>query len=134
MDRSSARIERGDRRRKSRRDAKSVAPVKENEGVVLCVRFCVSTVAMVVVGAASSGLAAIVVKKVRPHHDAETLTSQTKERRKCSRPRDSEWIIPRHLARDVHFRFPRPLRGLNGEDPCGSQFCYCSQLSIFDQI
>jgi hypothetical protein len=35
--------------------------------------FCVSTMAMVVVGAASSGgLAAIVVKVVRPHHDAET--------------------------------------------------------------
>jgi len=32
-----ARIERGDRRRKSRRDAKSFALVKENEGVVLCV-------------------------------------------------------------------------------------------------
>jgi len=35
--------------------------------------------AMVVVGAASSGgLVAIVVKKVRAHHDAETLTRQTK--------------------------------------------------------
>jgi len=41
--------------------------------------FCFSTMAMVVVGAASSGgLAAIVVKKVRAHHDAETLASQTK--------------------------------------------------------
>jgi len=41
--------------------------------------FCFSTMAMVVVGAASSGgLAAIVVKKVRARHDAETLTSQTK--------------------------------------------------------
>src|ERR1700680_4262722 len=101
MDWSSARIERGDRRRKSRRDAKSFAPVKENEGVVLCVRFCVSTVAMVVVGAASSGLAAIVVKKVRPHHDAETLTSQTK---------GEEMLPPTRLrmVRDVHFRFPRP--------------------------
>ena len=48
--------------------------------------FCVSTMAMVVVGAASSGgLTAIVVKKVRPHHDAETLTSQTSRRRKCNR-------------------------------------------------
>jgi hypothetical protein len=35
--------------------------------------------AMVVVGAASSGgLAAIVVKTVRAHHDAETFNSQTK--------------------------------------------------------
>ena len=41
--------------------------------------FCFSTMAMVVVGAASSGgLAAIVVKNVRAHHDAETLTNQTK--------------------------------------------------------
>ncbi len=41
--------------------------------------FCFSTMAMVVVGAASSGgLAAIVVKKVRARHDAETLISQTK--------------------------------------------------------
>jgi len=41
--------------------------------------FCFSTMAMVVVGAASSGgLAAIVVKKGRARHDAETLTSQTK--------------------------------------------------------
>jgi hypothetical protein len=34
--------------------------------------------AMVVGGAASGGLAAIVVKRVRAHHDAETSTSQTK--------------------------------------------------------
>jgi hypothetical protein len=41
--------------------------------------FCFSTMAMVVVGAASSGgLAAIVVKTVRAHHDAETFNSQTK--------------------------------------------------------
>ncbi len=41
--------------------------------------FCFSTMAMVVVGAASSGgLAAIIVKKVRAHHNAETLTSQAK--------------------------------------------------------
>lgn len=41
--------------------------------------FCLSTLAMVIVGAASSGgLAAIIIKKVRAHHDAETLTSQTK--------------------------------------------------------
>jgi hypothetical protein len=32
------------------------------------------------------------------------------------------------------FAFQGRLRGLNGEDPCGSQFCYRSQLSIFDQI
>lgn len=42
--------------------------------------FCFSTMAMVVVGAASSGgLAAIVVKTVRAHHDAETFNSQTKK-------------------------------------------------------
>jgi hypothetical protein len=48
--------------------------------------FCCLTMAMVLVGAASSGgLAAIVVKKVRAHHDAETLTSQTTGERKCNR-------------------------------------------------
>jgi hypothetical protein len=39
--------------------------------------FCFSTMAMVVVGAASSGgVAAIVFKKIRAHHDAELLTNK----------------------------------------------------------
>ncbi|MCU1307617.1 MAG: hypothetical protein JWN45_2312 [Acidobacteriaceae bacterium] len=41
--------------------------------------FCFSTIAMVAIGAVSSGgVAAIVVKKVRGRHDAEILTSQSK--------------------------------------------------------
>ena len=41
--------------------------------------FCFSTMAMVVVGAASSGgVAAIVFKKFRAHDDAKILISQTK--------------------------------------------------------
>jgi uncharacterized protein YoaH (UPF0181 family) len=41
--------------------------------------FCFSTIAMVAIGAVSSGgVAAIVVKKVRARHDAEILTSQCK--------------------------------------------------------
>jgi hypothetical protein len=41
--------------------------------------FCFSTIAMVVVGAASSGgVAAIVFKTIRAHDDAKILTKQSK--------------------------------------------------------
>ncbi len=59
--------------------------------------FCFSIMAVVVVGAASSGgLAAIVVEKLRAHRDAKTLISQTKGEENAPKiVSPSEWVEAR---------------------------------------